>query len=198
MQMRSSGTPAKLYITLLQNPDFKKEFAILYCDFINGIVSMDKVIPMLEDYKENYTELITYSQLRWKSYQNSKLEGYAYYKNQYLQTLDYFYKYFPERNNYTLQHMKKYLNLTREFYKLTISVNGEGKIKVNTINAELNEGKWSGTYIGDLPFTITLTAIPSKECKFKGWDGDIIGNEDKIVIMLIRNKNLIANFECSS
>ena len=196
MQMRSSGTPAKLYTSLLQNPDFKKEFAILYCDFINGIVSMDKVIPMLEDYKENYTELITYSQLRWKSYQNSKLEGYAHYKNQYLQTLDYFYKYFPERNNYTLQHMKNYLNLTGQFYELTILANGKGNIKVNTIIAELNDLKWSGKYISDFP--VTITAIPSKECKFKGWDKDIVSNEDKINILLDRNLNLIANFECSS
>ena len=177
MQMRSSGTPAKLFITLLQNKEFKKNFVNIFCDYVNDIMSIDKADLLIEKYRDEYTELITYSQLRWGSYGGSKLEGYAHYKSRYLQALDNHYKYFQERKDYTLNHMKQYLNLTGDFHEITIVTNGKGKIKINSIF--INE-KWSGTYISDYP--LVITAFPSKNYVFKGWSGDIVSEENKIEV----------------
>ena len=193
MKMRSSGTPAKLFISLLQNKHFKKKFVNLFCDYANGIMTSEKVATLIEEYKENCTELITYSQLRWSSYKQSKLEGYAYYKNKYLQALDYIYSFFQERKNYTLQHMKKYLNLTGEFHEITILKSGIGKIKVNSINLDDNNEKWKGKYISDYP--ITITAVSSKNSIFKGWSEDAISKEETIIITLEKDIIIKANFE---
>ena len=73
--------------------------------------------------------------------------------------MDYFYKYSPERNNYTLQHMKKYLNLTGEFYELNIFLNAKGKIQVNSIVPELNVGKGSWKYISIIQWQLFLFLI---------------------------------------
>ena len=191
MQMRSSGTPAKLFITLLQNKEFKKNFVKIFSDYANGIMSIDKVKLLIEKYKDECTDLVSYSQLRWKSYDGPKLEGYAHYKKQYLTTLDTIYKFFEERKDYTLNHMKKYLNLTGDFHEITINKIGKGNIKINTIFTN-NDEKWIGKYISDYP--VIITAFPSEGYIFKGWTGDIISNEDKIEITLDKDIKIRGNF----
>ena len=194
MEMRSSGTPAKLFISLLKNKHFKKKFVNLFCDYANGIMSMDKVRLIIEDYRENCTELIANSEHRWGSYTGPKLEGYEYYKNKYLKTLDYIETYFKERSNKTLDNMKNYLNLTGDFHEIIIMKNGNGKIKVNSIFIpDMNNEKWNGKYISDYP--ITITALPNEGYKFKGWSEDIIDNEETITLTLNKQMTIRANFE---
>ena len=195
MDMRSKGTPAKLFISLLQNKHFKKKYVTLYCDYSNGIMSIDKVKQLIEDYKENCTELISNSLLRWGSYKDSKLEGYVHYKNKYLTSLENNYKYFVERKNYTLEHMKNYLKLEGEFNNVNILKKGNGIIQVNSINPEFHDGKWNGTYISDYP--ITISAFPSKGYIFKGWSEDIISNEETIIVNMDKDVTIKANFEKS-
>jgi len=94
MHIRSYGTPAKLFISLLKNKHFKKKFVNLYCDYANGLMSMDKINKLIDNYRENCTELIANSQHRWNYYDGSKLEGYAYNKQKYLNALDNIYNFF--------------------------------------------------------------------------------------------------------
>ena len=193
MHIRSNGTPAKLFISLLKNKHFKKKFVNIYCEYANGLMSMDKINKLIENYRENCTELIANSQHRWHYYDGAKLEGYAYYKQRYLNALDNIYNFFNERTNYTLQHMKKYLNLTGEICELTILKNGNGTIQVNSIIPEMYNGKWKGKYISDYP--ITITALASENSSFKGWSKDIVSNEEIITITLEKDIIIQANFE---
>ena len=54
-----------------------------------------------------------------------------------------------------MQQMKEYFGINGELVELNIIVKGEGKIKINNIIPELNEGKWTGKYFTNIPITIT-------------------------------------------
>ena len=193
MHYRSSGTPAKLFISLLKNKHFKRKFVNIFCDYMNGIMSMDKVSKLIEDYRENYTDLLASSAHRWHFYDGSKLEGFAFNKQNYLKALDNHYTYFNERGNKTLQHMIKYLNLTGELCELTLVKKGNGKIQVNSIIPDMKNGSWIGQYMSDYP--ITLTALADKDSKFLGWTEYIDSKEEIITVSLQKHTLIQANFE---
>ena len=72
----------------------------------------EKVNLLLDEYKEDVTDLICSSQRRWWGYfSGKKLEVYAYIKNQFHSSfLPGLKKFFEERPVYTLEHMAKYLS----------------------------------------------------------------------------------------
>ena len=86
--------------------------------------------------------------------------------------------------------MKQYLNLTGDFHEITIVPNGKGKIKINSI---FIEEKWSGIYISDYP--LILTAFPSKNYVFKGWNGDVVSEENTIEVTLDKDTSIEGIFE---
>ena len=89
--------------------------------------------------------------------------------------------------------MKEYLDLNGELVELNIQIKGEGKIKINNILPELNEGKWSGKYFTNIP--IIITAIPNEGTKFKEWSGDKTSTEESLEVTLNKEATIIANFE---
>ena len=144
-------------------------------------MNVDKIKLLVNDYKENYLDMIAEGQVRWSGYENgTKLEAIENIKNFYIQNFDSILKFFKERPKYTLEHMKNYMNLTGEIKDLTILKEGKGKIKINTIIPEFKEGKWSGKYFSNI--NIKVTALPFENSIFKGWSEDIISNDNSIII----------------
>ena len=121
------------------------------------------------------------------------MEGYAIYKDNFLKNADVIKNFFENRPKFSLQQLKEYLSIKGELVELNIVIKGEGKIKINNIIPELNEGKWSGKYFTDIP--IFITAIPNEGSKFKEWDGDATSNEEILEVSLNKETTIIANFE---
>ena len=130
--------------------------------------------------------------MRWWGAE-SKLEGYATYKTIFLKESDVIKNFFEKRPKYSLQQLKEFLGLKEELVELNIIIKGEGKIKINNILPELNEGKWSGKYFTNIP--IIITAIPNEGNKFKEWSGDKASNEEILEVSLDKETTIIANFE---
>ena len=101
-------------MALLENQEFKKKFRNIYEYYANDLMIIDKINPLIEEYKNNVTDLICSSQTRWWGYfSGTKLQVYAYIKNQFHSSfLPGLKKFFEERSKYTLEHMRKYLSLT--------------------------------------------------------------------------------------
>ena len=193
---RNIASPVNLFFALLKNnKDFQNKFINVYCDYANDIYKIDKVSQLIEKYKEEYTEMISYSELRWWGYTfDSKLEGYSSCKLNYLKVLDSLLDFFQQRPNFTFNHMKEFLKLDGDLVDLNIKIKGKGKIQINTIIPEFNENKWKGKYFSGIP--ITLKAIPDEGYDFKEWDGDFKYIEkNNIVINLFNSTNIIAVFE---
>ena len=191
---RGQKPPTNLFIALLKNEIFRNKYINLYCDFANDVMNINKIQLIIDDYKENLTWMYVYGKNRWwNDGKTTKLEGFAFHKNNFenvqLKNLQTF---FEQRGKYTLQHMKEYLKINSELIELTILIEGNGKVKINTITPEIKDGKWSGKYFSDIP--ITISAITDKNKEFKGWSGDINSEEKTITIKLKEAMTLKANF----
>ena len=192
-EYKNYEAPTNIFIALIKkNKEFQNKFTNVFCDFANEIFTTDKVNKLLDEYTEKYQEIVAYSQLRWWG-AKSKLEGYANYKDAFLKNSDVIKNFFEKRPQFSLQQLKEYLGLEGELVELNIQIKGEGKIKINHIMPEFNEGKWTGKYFTKIP--ITIKAIPNEGFKFKEWSGDKTSNEESLELSLDEETTIIANFE---
>ena len=193
LEMRKN-IPTILFLPLLKNEDFRNQYILRFCDYVNEVFSIDKIDALIDDYKDNYLDMLAHGEVRWKGFTYSnELEAFANYKNNYITHFDNIKQFFVERPKYALQHMKEYFNLIGELQEIIILKKGEGKIKINTIITGFKEEKWIGRYFSNIP--ITITAIPSEKSEFKGWSGDVSSNEISITIDLNKNTTINAIFE---
>ena len=189
IEQKANLSPTNLFIALTKNDEFKKKFANVYCDYANEVMNLDRIKEMVTRYTEENSDLVGYSQLRWWG-ADSKMEGYAHWKQNYQQALQKIQDFFTQRPKATLQHMAQYFGIKGELKELTITSNKEGKVKVNTIIPTLKSGSWTGQYYSDIP--ITLTVVDSDS--FKGWSGDVESKETTIEVTLTSDMKIEANF----
>ena len=188
------GFPNDLFFSLLNNEEFKNEFSLMFCDYANEVMKYEKINILVNEYKQNYIDILANGQLRWRGYDNgTKLEALEKNRNLYIDNFDSILSFFKERPKYAIGHLKEYLKLSGEIKELTILKEGKGKIKINTIIPEFIGGKWIGKYFTDIP--IKITAISSEKSIFKNWSEDIISNNATIVIELNDINTIKANFE---
>ena len=192
---RASEIPVNLFFNLLKsNKNFQKKFVNVHCDFANDVFHYNKVYKLIKQYKTNYTEIITNSELRWWGWDfDIVLEGYAYFKSHYLKSLDSILVFFEERPKYTLKHLKEFIELEGDLVDLNIEIKGRGKIQINTITPTFTNGKWSGQYFSGIP--ITLKAIPDVGYYFREWLGSIRNTQPNIEIPINESTKLIAVFD---
>ena len=195
IEKKKRGVPVNLFVYLLKNNiDFQNKFVNIFCDYGNDVYNIEKINELIEKYREECTDLIANSELRW-SYQvfNSYLEGYAYYKTKYFKALDSLFDFFSQRPKFVYQQMKDYIKLKGDLVDLTIEIKGRGKIKINSITPKIVNGKWTGKYFTGIP--ITIKAIPEYGYTFKEWSGDIQSIQQSNEIILSESQTIIAVFE---
>ena len=154
-------------------------------------VLSEKVDKILQGYRENYSDMIAYSQLRWWGW-GSKLEGFLSYRSRYFQALDIISEFYKKRAVYTLPHMQEFLGLG-EIVNLIIQIKGRGKVQVNSIIPTSANGVWVGQYFTNIP--IVLKAIPDVGFSFSGWGGKVDFDHKTIEITLFSRTTIVANFK---
>ena len=191
---RNKKAPTNLFLPLLKNTEFRNKYVLRFCDYVNGVFSLDRIDSLIADYRDNYIDKLAEGKVRWKGteYSNEK-EAFANYKTSFSKNFDDIRKYFENRPTHALQHMKQHLQLEGDVQEITIVKKGEGKIKINSITPDFKDGKWTGKYFAKIP--ITITAIPSENSKFKGWSGDSSSNEVTITLQLTKSTSINAEFE---
>ena len=68
LDKRKIYPPTNLFVALLENQEFKKKFENIYEYYANDLMIIDKINPLIEEYKNNITDLICSSQTRWWGY----------------------------------------------------------------------------------------------------------------------------------
>ena len=192
---RNIRPPTNLFLQLLKNnEDFRNRYIARFCDFANGVFNLEKIDFLIDDYLDNYLDMLANSKVRWKGFEfDGELEAFAAAKKDFIKNFDDIRKFYEERPKYALQHLKEFLGLESELQELTITKSGEGKIKINSITPEFTDGKWVGKYFADIP--ITITAIPSEKSKFKAWSGDVKSEEKTVTFELSKETKIKAEFK---
>ena len=110
--MREKDAPTNLFISLLNNNEFKEKFKKVFEEYANNIMTLDKVNELINEYKENLTEMIANSQTRWSGYYGgSKLDTYSFVKNQYISNvLLQIKKFFENRAKYALEDLDEHFD----------------------------------------------------------------------------------------
>ena len=194
LERNNRRAPTNLFLVLLKNEEFRNKYILRFCDFANGIFNIDKIDLLINDYKDNYLDMLANSKVRWKGYDfESELEAFAAFKKDFAKTFDDIRTFYAERPKYAFQHMKEFLELDNDLQEITITKKGEGKIKINSIIPEFKDGKWVGQYFSDIP--INITAIPSEKSKFKGWSGDVKSEEKTITLEVNKETKIKVDFE---
>jgi len=196
VQSRAATAPmVAFFLNLLKNnEEFKNKFVNIYCDYANEVFHVSKINKLVEKYKVEYTELVANSELRWLGWSfDNKIEGYANYNSAFLKSLDDLSNFFKQRPKSTLLHMKNFLGLNGDLVDLDIKVKGKGKVQINTIIPETNNGKWSGQYFSRIP--IKIRAIPDIGYSFRGWSGYIDSTQQNEEVILYESQTILANFD---
>ena len=182
------------YGLLINNTDFQNKFVNLYCDYANDLYNIEKVQNLIEEYRDKYTDIMANSLLRWCEINyNSILEGYSFYKLNYLKGLDSIHDFFEKRPIYTFQHMKEFLGLKGDLIDVTIEIKGKGQIQINSIIPKLVNGKWTGKYFTKIP--INLKAISEQGHNFVEWMGYVESNQQNIEIIFLESQTVTAVFD---
>ena len=102
--------PTSLFISLFKNEDFKKKFINIYEEYVNDIMSMDRVKPILEEYYREDVNLAYLSKARWKGSNASKIENIQmtknYFQNRIMPQIK---KFFENRPKIALEQMEEFL-----------------------------------------------------------------------------------------
>jgi hypothetical protein len=186
-----------LFFALIKNnSDFQRKFVNVYCDLANDVYTPKKVNKILNKYREELTNSVADSLLRWarsNSNSNSKLELFSNYRTNYLRSLDSLSNFYEKRANITMPDMKKFLGLKGNLVDLNIEIKGKGKVQINTIIPEINDGKWTGKYFTRIP--IPIKAIPDAGYTFKRWSGFIESTKKNEEIILLESQTIIVEFD---
>ena len=169
--------PQRLFYSLYQNEDFRREFVIAMCDMRNINFEVGRMEQTLKEMRPIYEHLMRDTYLRfgpdwialWNldNYQKDKLEQLATYL----------------RGRYNrLPNMLQPVFSYKAAVKATVTVNDAalGAVQVNRTQIPLTD--YTGMYFTEHP--ITLTALPAEGHTFKGWtvDGATISSETDATI----------------
>lgn len=99
--------------------------------------------------------------------------------------LSYADSFFVKRPEYMLEALRKEFDLcgTVENVSLTTNDTEAGQIYINTIEADVSDGAWSGQYFTDYP--ISVTAVANLGYRFAGWSGSYESSEESLEVSVV-------------
>lgn len=162
-----------MFVALKKNPAFVKQFVLTFMDMVNENFRYEHVKTVLDAYGpagENY---------------HGSFQDISYYDT-----------FFKTRPKYIVPYMAEEFGLTGTLAPVRLAVNDSsgGYIQLNTIQPDLSEGDWAGSYYTDFP--ITVTAVAAEGYVFKGWSGSVNSPEASLEVTLNRGgTSLYAVFE---
>lgn len=155
----SAFNTRRMYVALRQNPLFCRQFVLSFMDMVNTVFTMQRASEAMATWE------IT---PEWWGMQ------------------DWMEKFFPARTEYVTDYLAEEFGLTGTKEVLSLSVNDPeaGRIVLNTIEPDLSEGEWHGSYFTDYP--VTVTAVANQGYRFKEWrlssDGMNAGKEAQLTV----------------
>lgn len=161
-----------MFHKLCQNEEFKKQFVITFMDIMNDSFSKENVDKVIGEFLCLMEEPMTIHCRRFLGVEDN---------GKFLRAVADVQGFLATRRPYAVQFLKSNFKLkgVEGPVKIEVSDMGAGYIELNTTEIRFdNKTEWSGEYYTDYP--ISLTAIANTGYCFKGWENDVISNDESI------------------
>ena len=159
-----------LFMALLENEDFCRQFVNTMMDLYNVNFHPDSFMPKLSNYETIYKPLMNEYYLRWGgsiSTFEARFDDVRSYLNNIRPAMV---------NDYLPTYFGGYSGIAdigisaSNLYDVTISTTGVhgASVKINTVTPDLTYGNWTGKYYSGNPITVTASTPPNGY-EFDGW-----------------------------
>jgi hypothetical protein len=147
-----------IFYSLLQNVNYRDQFASRFADLLNSRFSVDHTTTLLAELRSALEPEWEEHRVRWHAQSQESRDDEIDYIDEWLRDR-------PERMR---EHLMDFFDL-ESTSQLTVSVNNiaAGSVAVNTIPAEEVVMPWTGIYFDGIP--VTLEAVPAPGYVFSAW-----------------------------
>lgn len=192
------GSPltTPLMSCLIKNETFRRQFCLTFMDMANKNFAYGDVHDKLWEMAAFYEAPMEKSYHRFNP---GEYTGDTFWQN--VGVIDEFYE---KRPDYVVPDFAEALGLSGETGEVALqvdcvtdvsetknatdasynSVSVGGRIRLNTIVPDLEDGEWRGAYFTDYP--VTVTAIPEEGYRFAGWRGTYESDEETLEAAVTR------------
>ena len=179
------GHLGPMFKSLLKSSEFKSRFVLACEDVMNIAFNPNSAASLLNSYHKTYSPYIEQHFKRYIFWQS--LGGVERNRDSWKEWLKNRQKYFPTQMNNVLKLG------TDKTQTVSISLDGKGTVKINSIPITFTNSKWSGKYFSG--YKITVEAVPSSGYEFAGWSGDRTGKDAKITFDPTADMSITATFK---
>ena len=185
--------PTVIFSRLLDNPEFRQQFADRFYSYAYSVFEPSKMTAELDKEEMEYMDYMTMTAWRWNDYDPSELDSFLEEQKKYFHNeMDVMRSFFEKRPEYAVENMQNYLGISNDAATVTVTVKGSGGIAVDSVDAELSGNVWTGSY--ERGREVTLTAKPAKGYVFAGWTGAAESASPTITVSADKAASLVCSF----
>ncbi|WP_294410218.1 CotH kinase family protein [uncultured Ruminococcus sp.] len=195
MDSAKKDIPTSIFIGLLQNPDFKQQFADKFYSYAYSVFEPSKMIAELDDEENRYMSYMTMTAWRWNSgrprsdYNSFMSEQERYYHSE----MEKMRTFFSRRAEYAIEDMQNYLGISNNSATVTVTEQGRGTLVVDSIDTSFSGNVWTGSF--DSGQKVTITAKPAEGYVFAGWSGAVSSDSAAITVTADKAVSLVCTFK---
>ena len=194
MDSAKKDMPTSIFISLLDNPEFKQQFADKFYSYAYSVFEPSKMSAELNDEEERYMDYMTLTAWRWSN--GRPRSGYSSYlseqKSYYHNEIEKMRTFFNRRAEYAVEDMQDYLGVSKNSATVTVTKQGMGELSVNNEDAAFSGNVWTGSFEGGKK--VTITAKPAEGYVFEGWSGASSSDSATITVTAENATTLVCIF----
>ena len=178
----------EIFRALLDNPNFRQDFVIRFCDLINTQFQPERIIAIIDEMQAALEHEIPHHIARWQ--QPNAISTWRYQVN----VMRNFAQNRPDHVRYLL---RDYFQLGEaRWVNLHVADAAQGDVRINTATLSGNGGEsldWQGMYFEGMPLDIEAVARPGY--RFSHWEGLPLGTPQKTSFPIEGQQDITAHFE---
>jgi len=186
--------PTSIFRGLLDNPQFRQQFADKFYSYAYSVFEPEKMVAELDDEENRYMDYMTMTGWRWNNGRpDSDFNSYCKAQQKYYHgEMEKMRTFFKRRAEYAIEDMQDYLGISKNVATITVTRKGSGSVSADSENISFTGNLWSGSFNNGTK--VTLTAQPEAGYTFGGWSGAVVSSSPTITVTADKASALVCTF----